>query len=494
MKQERKIKQLTPEELPKALALLDVENTTQLALIGPRVVFPNSFDNWPRTLPKYSVVFQLSECLSKISPELFDFIHLTSLNLSGNNISADGAQAIAKYLNHLTSLNLSHNMVGNDGVHGIAEGLSQLTSLNLSNNRVGTDGAMVISTHLEHLISLDLSGNHWILGVGAKAIAEHLEQLNLLNLSDNDIGDIDAKVIAEHLGKLTSLNLSHNKISDTGARYIAEHLGKLTSLNLSHNRISENGPRYIAEHLNKLISLNLGGNQIGYEALQAISHNLGNITSLYLKDSGISDDGVRYIAENLSQLNSIDLSQNEKFTNVEPLAELPLLLLNISNTGVVDLSPLKSMVLSGSSVKWSFRWEENTGIFVEGCPLKHPSPEIVQQGTEAVLNYFREIETQGTDQLFEAKLLIVGEGGAGKTSLLRRMFQPDMKLPNEDETTRGIDIYRHDFPINGGDRAFRLNAWDFGGQQIYHATHQFFLTKRSLYVLVDDTRVRLLKK
>ena len=37
-------------------------------------------------------------------------------------------------------------------------------------------------------------------------------------------------------------------------------------------------------------------------------------------------------------------------------------------------------------------------------------------------------------------------------------------------------------------RPFRLNVWDFGGQQIYHATHQFFLTHRSLYVLVDDTR------
>jgi internalin A len=31
-------------------------------------------------------------------------------------------------------------------------------------------------------------------------------------------------------------------------------------------------------------------------------------------------------------------------------------------------------------------------------------------------------------------------------------------------------------------------VWDFGGQQIYHATHQFFLTKNSFYVLVDDTR------
>jgi internalin A len=34
----------------------------------------------------------------------------------------------------------------------------------------------------------------------------------------------------------------------------------------------------------------------------------------------------------------------------------------------------------------------------------------------------------------------------------------------------------------------RLNVWDFGGQEIMHATHQFFLTDRSLYLLVLDGR------
>ncbi len=43
------------------------------------------------------------------------------------------------------------------------------------------------------------------------------------------------------------------------------------------------------------------------------------------------------------------------------------------------------------------------------------------------------------------------------------------------------------FPMENG-RQFRVNIWDFGGQEIYHATHQFFLTKRSLYALVADTR------
>jgi internalin A len=111
----------------------------------------------------------------------------------------------------------------------------------------------------------------------------------------------------------------------------------------------------------------------------------------------------------------------------------------------------------------------------------------VQQGNDAILNYFGERAAGAVDRIYEAKMLILGEGGAGKTSLLRRLYQRDLPLPAETETTRGIAIYRHEFSLRNG-RRFRLNVWDFGGQQIYHATHQFFLTRRSLYLLVDDTR------
>jgi GTPase SAR1 family protein len=43
------------------------------------------------------------------------------------------------------------------------------------------------------------------------------------------------------------------------------------------------------------------------------------------------------------------------------------------------------------------------------------------------------------------------------------------------------------FP-NGNGQDFRVNIWDFGGQAIYHNSHQYFLTKRSLYLLVADSR------
>ncbi|MGH8562098.1 MAG: COR domain-containing protein, partial [Nevskiales bacterium] len=138
-------------------------------------------------------------------------------------------------------------------------------------------------------------------------------------------------------------------------------------------------------------------------------------------------------------------------------------------------------------MRWISKSWEGRGIYVEGCPLINPPAEIANQGNDAILNYFRERESGDVDHLYEAKMLILGEGGAGKTSLLRRLYQPDQPLPTEQETTKGISIYRHEFPLKNG-RRFRLNVWDFGGQEIYHATHQFFLTRRSLYLLLDDTR------
>jgi internalin A len=189
----------------------------------------------------------------------------------------------------------------------------------------------------------------------------------------------------------------------------------------------------------------------------------------------------------LTALQTLNVS-GTPVADLTPLAKLNALqTLDISHTQVADLSPLRSLISQGCPVRWSSESRRGHGIYVEGCPLINPPAEIANQGNDAILNYFRERESGDVDHLYEAKMLILGEGSAGKTSLLRRLYQPDQPLPTEQETTKGISIYRHEFPLKSG-RRFRLNVWDFGGQEIYHATHQFFLTRRSLYLLVDDTR------
>ncbi len=86
--------------------------------------------------------------------------------------------------------------------------------------------------------------------------------------------------------------------------------------------------------------------------------------------------------------------------------------------------------------------------------------------------------------LNEAKLILVGRGGVGKTSLVNRLVH---KTFNEGENkTEGIQITH--WTVHIGQDDIRLNIWDFSGQEIMHATHQFFLTERSLYLLVLNGR------
>ncbi|GAB1537851.1 hypothetical protein NUACC21_05060 [Scytonema sp. NUACC21] len=105
---------------------------------------------------------------------------------------------------------------------------------------------------------------------------------------------------------------------------------------------------------------------------------------------------------------------------------------------------------------------------------------------QAIRGDVLELQKEDTDYLYEAKLLIIGEGGSGKTSLAKKIEDENYKLQSNEKSTQGIDVIQWRFTYNKKD--FRVNIWDFGGQEIYHQTHQFFLTKRSLYVLVADTR------
>jgi internalin A len=81
-------------------------------------------------------------------------------------------------------------------------------------------------------------------------------------------------------------------------------------------------------------------------------------------------------------------------------------------------------------------------------------------------------------------MILVGRGGVGKTSLVNHLVHS--RYDPQESKTDGISITPWTFAIR--DEEIKLNIWDFGGQEIMHSTHQFFLTKRSLYLLVLNAR------
>ncbi|MCP5047931.1 MAG: GTP-binding protein, partial [bacterium] len=115
-----------------------------------------------------------------------------------------------------------------------------------------------------------------------------------------------------------------------------------------------------------------------------------------------------------------------------------------------------------------------------------------KKGNDAIREYFKSIKGE-TRALKEVKVLLVGEGAAGKTSLAKQMMGEDFDA--KEAQTDGLNINKWSVPDdtdnsdgNDGESNIHVNLWDFGGQEIMHATHQFFLSKRSFYILVLDGR------
>ena len=247
------------------------------------------------------------------------------------------------------------------------------------------------------------------------------------------------------LPEVEHLDLSGNEIevipSEIG------RLSKLSYLNLSGNCISEL-PEEIGL-LKNLKCLNLSNNLITQLPL-AITQ-LTNLTSLILNN------------------NQIDNLPNELWS----LPSLAFLLIRNNRLLRIDASICELKCLKF--------------IDVAGNPLDTPPMEVVKKGISDIANYYRQLLDRGLEAIYEAKLLIVGEGGAGKTTLARKLLDKDYVLQTDIGTTYGIDISTWFFKLDD-DKDFQVNIWDFGGQQIYHATHQFFLTKSSLYIVVAESR------
>jgi len=176
------------------------------------------------------------------------------------------------------------------------------------------------------------------------------------------------------------------------------------------------------------------------------------------------------------------------------LTTWPVEMAQLQSLQLLDLAHNKlttwpvEMTLLTMEIYWE--WNPNKrAIFLDGNPFKNPPPEIIKQGNAAIIEYFKAGEQR---QLNEVKVLLIGDGGAGKTSLVKRLLNQEFD-PIESQT-KGININEWEVveithcDIEADEQKIKTHLWDFGGQEIMHATHQFFLSKRSLYILVLDNR------
>ena len=279
---------------------------------------------------------------------------------------------------------------------------------------------------------------------------------------------IDVAPLAK-LTQLTRLDLRSNQIIDVAP---IANLVQLTELYLSGNEIVDVAP---LAKLTQLEGLSLISNQIIDVAPLA---KLTQLTSLNIDRNQIID--VAPLAK-LTQLERLDLDNNQ-IIDVAPLAKLTQL-------EYLDLRKNRIQNLPSSLLQLPLDWHADgfnmRGLLLEGNPLQHPPLDVIKGGRQAIDDYYQRLEKDSKQELREAKLILLGEPDAGKSSIVRRLLYNEFDANSA--TTLGTDIHRWKFQ-DADDEEYRVNIWDFGGQDIQQSIHHLFLTAGALYLVVLDAR------
>jgi internalin A len=280
-------------------------------------------------------------------------------------------------------------------------------------------------------------------GLGLRSLPESirsLKWLRYLNASNNHLTEIP-----DWIGELTELRdlqlyFSHVKTLPQGLRRLQD----LTSLT-----ISKGNPSAAAEVIGSLTSLErLILDDLNLKVVPEWTRALRNLKILSFEGNRLTELP-NWIGE-LSQLELLDLGGN-------CLRVLPASLSNLPKLG-------------------SLRLDDNPHLQL---------PAEISESVDAkkILDYYFRTVTSEAQPLNEFKLVLVGRGGVGKTTLVHRLVTEKYK---EFKRTPGIKITKWPVKVDGDD--VRAHVWDFGGQEIMHGTHRFFMTERALYLVFISGR------
>jgi uncharacterized protein (TIGR02996 family) len=148
--------------------------------------------------------------------------HLAALNVTGNDIEAEGMASLERHLPNCRSLVLSNNRFGNEGLVGLAkwQHLAALEMLYLGNcdlTAVGV-GRLLDGPPLAKLVKLALTDNKLGNEIGNTLAAKtrQLPALRHLDLVKTGIGTVGATQVSQApLPSMTRLDLRANRIDAT---------------------------------------------------------------------------------------------------------------------------------------------------------------------------------------------------------------------------------------------------------------------------------------
>ncbi|WP_373262064.1 leucine-rich repeat domain-containing protein [Hungatella hathewayi] len=446
-------------ELPKSIGLL--VNLKELDLLHTNINrLPKSISlliNLETLNLSHTFITELPESIGSL-------INLKRINLSHTKISRL-PESIGNLVN-LVELKLPYTYV-TELPESIGN-LVNLTWLDLSNTRI-TELPESLG-NLVNLLRIDL------LHTGITKLPEvigNFENLLVLDLSHTKITKLPESI--GNLVNLVWLNLSNTRIVKLSESIVL--LDQLENLNLSNTRINE-----LPESIGNLI--NLEELNLSHTNITEIPKSIEKLVKLYILD--LSYTNITELPETIKSLISLNhLSLNN--TNIKILSEtiisLNLSYLNISNCSLVSLP--KSLLALGIPFQFTVSsFNYGIGIYLYNTKLLEMDIDLFKQPRNYIEQYYKELE-KGRILFNEVRVVFLGDGAVGKTTIVE-MLKGKPYLENR-EKSNGIFINNINVQLNDKEET-TFHIWDFGGQEIYHSTHEMFLRDNCIYVIVLDGR------
>jgi len=365
--------------------------------------------------------------------------------------------------------------------------LSQLQQLGLGSNKFAILPIDICSIKRLHTLALD-----WNSLSSLPLELSNLQNLRKLVLTGNPLGGIPP-------GILGLSNLKHLRLDQIGLSKDLDQLGNLRSLEvleIASNSISSLPPSFFS--LTNLLVLSAHSNRI-----LCLPAEIGHLTHLHQLSLNINR--LRSLPPEigcLTSLRTLLLNKNQLERLPPEIGKLTALkVLNLRGNRLVTLPPevgelrmLREMPLRGNefvTLPKEFGRIERINSVSLSAPekLAFPPADLASLGGNAIVRYLRAAD-MGEETVLESKLLLVGEGNVGKTWLYEAL---NGRTNGGNKAGRGATIGIEIGPLlldqtPSGDNQMRLNCWDFAGQDITHATHQFFFSERSLFVVCWNAR------
>lgn len=307
------------------------------------------------------------------------------------------------------------------------------------------------------------------------------ELKGLLYLGLNGLQIKKVPEVVYKLKKLKSLYLGRTLIEQ-----LPKELAELTEL--EHLAIWETNLKELPEwigNLKKLKGLYLGRTKDVCRLPESIGQ-LVDLKTIYLDGTGLTELPDAFC--NLTNLEAITLGSTDihKFPQLKPFPHLRVC--DLSNM-VIERVPREfindeiEIYVDSSKSEEDYHRTRRNGLLLYGTKLLCQPMSLFMHEKEFIYAYYEEEKVH----LNETKIVFLGDGEAGKSHIIKRIMKDGSPLKDfKQDSTPGIAISSKDCFID--DECVKLQIWDFGGQEIMHSMHRFFLTERTLYVIVVNAR------